>query len=234
MYYVYLLRCADDSLYCGITTNLERRLNEHNSDSGRGAKYLRAKRPVAIVYSEPQPSRGAALKREAVIKSWQKEQKEKLVAHVLPYYQQEKPWTCSLANLRMVLASQQLRIAESDLEKEIASIQKRRSKNVTNADIAQLARKHSMNCSLVTPTYNTFDAFTPGRNLFQVSIRTNRLYAKGRGYHSLLIYNISGDELEYHDPLFGQSLRVSRKMLLTATKTTGVGILYTAEFIIAV
>lgn len=80
MYYVYLLRCADNSLYCGITTNLEKRLNDHNSDRGRGAKYLRAKRPVVIVYSEPQPSRSAALKREAVIKSWPKEQKEKLIS----------------------------------------------------------------------------------------------------------------------------------------------------------
>jgi len=80
MYYVYLLRCADNSLYCGITTNLEKRLSEHNSDGGRGAKYLRAKRPVVIVYSESQPSRSAALKRESAIKLWSKEQKEKLIS----------------------------------------------------------------------------------------------------------------------------------------------------------
>ena len=48
MWYVYLLRCADATLYCGVTTDMERRLREHNAGS-RGAKYTRARRPVELV-----------------------------------------------------------------------------------------------------------------------------------------------------------------------------------------
>jgi putative endonuclease len=80
MYYVYILRCADNSLYCGITNNLEKRLNEHNSDGPKGAKYLRTKRPVTIVYTEKHPDRSAALKREYEIKQLSKSKKESLVA----------------------------------------------------------------------------------------------------------------------------------------------------------
>ena len=63
---VYLLRCADETLYCGCTNNLQKRLKAHNS--GQGAKYTRARRPVALVWQEEQPDRSAALRREAQIK----------------------------------------------------------------------------------------------------------------------------------------------------------------------
>lgn len=78
-YYVYLLRCADNSLYCGITNNLEKRLKEHNSESSKGAKYLRTRRPVTIVYTEEQPDRSSALKREYAIKQLSKQEKENLI-----------------------------------------------------------------------------------------------------------------------------------------------------------
>jgi len=52
-YYFYILRCSDNSLYCGMTTNLENRLKEHNST--KGAKYLRARRPFKLVYTEEYP-----------------------------------------------------------------------------------------------------------------------------------------------------------------------------------
>ncbi len=62
-----MLKCSDNTLYTGITTNLERRLDEHNS-SVKGAKYTRARRPVKMVYSEELKDRSAACKREYFIK----------------------------------------------------------------------------------------------------------------------------------------------------------------------
>ena len=66
-WYVYMVRCRDDTLYTGIAKNLEKRIAAHNSDSG-GAKYTKPRRPVELVYSEPVPSRSAAAKREYQIK----------------------------------------------------------------------------------------------------------------------------------------------------------------------
>lgn len=74
---VYLLRCADGSLYCGITNDLERRLAAHNG--GRGAAYTRSRRPVEVVWSEPARGRSHALRREAAIKQLARRQKLLLV-----------------------------------------------------------------------------------------------------------------------------------------------------------
>lgn len=79
MYYVYIVRASDDSLYSGITTDLERRVRERNSEKV-GSKYLRSKRPVTLVYSETQVNRSAALRREAELKKLNKQAKERLVA----------------------------------------------------------------------------------------------------------------------------------------------------------
>ena len=67
MYFVYILKCADETLYTGIATELERRIEEHNG-SDKGAKYTRVRRPVRLVYSEKYPDRSSASKREYVIK----------------------------------------------------------------------------------------------------------------------------------------------------------------------
>ena len=67
MYFVYILKCADETLYTGIATELERRIEEHNG-SDKGAKYTRVRRPVRLVYSEEYPDRSAASKREYEIK----------------------------------------------------------------------------------------------------------------------------------------------------------------------
>ena len=77
-YFFYMVRCADGSLYSGITTELERRVTEHNS-SIKGAKYTRIKRPVTLVYSERFPTRSEAQKREYQVKSYSKKQKEQLI-----------------------------------------------------------------------------------------------------------------------------------------------------------
>ncbi|MCG8427803.1 MAG: GIY-YIG nuclease family protein [Chromatiales bacterium] len=66
-WFVYILRCSDNSLYTGITSDLERRVKEHNHGS-KGARYTRSRRPVELVYAEPALSRSAASKREYAIK----------------------------------------------------------------------------------------------------------------------------------------------------------------------
>lgn len=77
-WYVYILQCHDSSLYTGITTDLERRVQEHNQAKA-GAKYTKARRPVALVYSEQSESRSSASKREAQLKKMSRIQKLELV-----------------------------------------------------------------------------------------------------------------------------------------------------------
>jgi putative endonuclease len=73
MYILYILLCSDNTLYTGITNNLPKRLAAH--DQGRGAKYVRSRLPVKLIYSEELAGKSEALKREYEIKSWSREQK---------------------------------------------------------------------------------------------------------------------------------------------------------------
>jgi len=73
-----MLRCKGDTLYTGITTDIDRRVNEHNVSS-LGAKYTRSRRPVALVYTEPAQDRSSASKREYQIKQMIKKQKERMI-----------------------------------------------------------------------------------------------------------------------------------------------------------
>lgn len=75
---VYFLRCNDNSLYTGITTDIKRRLYQHNNTK-LGAKYTRARRPVVLVYSETAVDKSTASKREYQLRTLTKKQKEKLV-----------------------------------------------------------------------------------------------------------------------------------------------------------
>ncbi|MBE7041191.1 MAG: GIY-YIG nuclease family protein [Ruminococcaceae bacterium] len=77
-HYVYILRCADGSLYTGWTTHLAERVNTHNS--GQGAKYTRSHRPVSLVYFECFSDKSEALKRECAIKAMTRQEKEQLIA----------------------------------------------------------------------------------------------------------------------------------------------------------
>ncbi len=76
-WHVYILRCADNSLYTGLTNDLDARLAAHNA--GKGAKYTATRLPVSMVYHEPADSKNAALKREIQIKRWPKTKKEALI-----------------------------------------------------------------------------------------------------------------------------------------------------------
>ena len=74
---VYLLRCRDGSLYTGITNDLPKRLKAHAA--GKASRYTRSRLPVTLAYTEPQPSRSAALRREAAIKKLTRPQKDRLI-----------------------------------------------------------------------------------------------------------------------------------------------------------
>ena len=75
---VYMVSCADDTLYTGIAKNLSARIARHNA--GDGAKYTRSRRPVRLVYQEPAPSRGAAQQREHALRRLPAHQKRALIA----------------------------------------------------------------------------------------------------------------------------------------------------------
>ena len=76
-WFIYILRCADGSLYTGITNDLNRRLKQHNA--GTASRYTRSRLPVTLVYHEESTTKGGALKRELVIKSLSREAKEALI-----------------------------------------------------------------------------------------------------------------------------------------------------------
>lgn len=77
-WYVYILKCSDDTLYTGVAKDVDRRLEEHNV-SNLGAKYTRGRRPVRLVYREESLSRSDACKREAMIKKMSRTQKLSLI-----------------------------------------------------------------------------------------------------------------------------------------------------------
>ncbi|HSX24601.1 MAG TPA: GIY-YIG nuclease family protein [Candidatus Andersenbacteria bacterium] len=77
-FFVYILKCADATLYTGWTTNIEKRVAQHNT--GKGAKYTRARLPVVCMYSELFDSKEEAMKREYEIKQLSREEKAALIA----------------------------------------------------------------------------------------------------------------------------------------------------------
>lgn len=80
MTYTYIVKCKDDSLYTGYTTDIKNRINNHNS--GKGAKYTKGRRPVELVYFETFESKSEALKREIAIKKLPRSKKEQLINSV--------------------------------------------------------------------------------------------------------------------------------------------------------
>ena len=77
MWYVYIIRCKDSKLYTGITTNIARRLDEHNS--GHGGRFTKFRKPVKLVYSKKVHNRSSALKKEAAIRKLKRSEKLALV-----------------------------------------------------------------------------------------------------------------------------------------------------------
>ncbi|MBY0310074.1 GIY-YIG nuclease family protein [Patescibacteria group bacterium] len=79
IWWVYIVRCVDGTLYTGVTTDLERRLQEHNG-TGLAARYTRGRQPVSLAYTEEAADRSAALKREAALKKLPRTAKESLIS----------------------------------------------------------------------------------------------------------------------------------------------------------
>ncbi len=77
MYYIYILKCSDDTYYTGYTNNIEKRFRAHNNK--KGAKYTKGRTPVTLVYQESFESKTEALKREYAIKQMSRSEKEKLM-----------------------------------------------------------------------------------------------------------------------------------------------------------
>ena len=75
-WYMYVVLCFDNSFYCGITTNLERRLKQHNGVIKGGAKYTRSRRPCKYIYKEAAQNRSDASKKEACFKKLSRKKKE--------------------------------------------------------------------------------------------------------------------------------------------------------------
>lgn len=86
-WYVYMVRCNDDTLYTGTTTDIKNRLKQHNSGK-RGAKYTKSRRPVCLVFAERSCCRSAALKREYHIRNLSLAQKLRLISGNLNPLQQ--------------------------------------------------------------------------------------------------------------------------------------------------
>ena len=76
-WHLYVVQCSDDSLYTGITTDLSRRISEHNQ--GKGAKYTRGRGPVSIVYTESHPDRSSASKAESAFKKLTRKKKLEVI-----------------------------------------------------------------------------------------------------------------------------------------------------------
>jgi putative endonuclease len=83
-FFVYVVECADGSLYTGIATDVARRLAEHNGERPRGARYTAARRPIRLVYQASFPSRSEALKEELRIKSLSRRQKDDMITAATP------------------------------------------------------------------------------------------------------------------------------------------------------
>lgn len=77
-WFFYVVKCCDGTLYAGVTTDIKRRLHEHNGTS-RGAKYTRVRRPVQLVYEESFPNRSTAQKEEHSFKKLTRKQKEEVI-----------------------------------------------------------------------------------------------------------------------------------------------------------
>lgn len=79
LWFIYIVRCADGSLYTGITKDIQRRIHEHNNDNRTAAAYTRGRRPVKLAHEESCQTRSQATKREYQIKQLTRKKKEALI-----------------------------------------------------------------------------------------------------------------------------------------------------------
>ncbi|MDE0929061.1 MAG: GIY-YIG nuclease family protein [Halioglobus sp.] len=82
-WHVYIVKCADATLYTGVTKDLQRRLQQHNGEQTGGPKYTRGRRPVCLMWSKEASDHGAALQREIAIKKLSRREKLRLIGNAL-------------------------------------------------------------------------------------------------------------------------------------------------------
>jgi putative endonuclease len=136
---VYLVRCADNSLYCGVSTDLKNRLIEHNS--GKGAKYTRSRRPVDLVGIGPQMSKSEALKLEYRIKRLPSDQK------IFELTRKENKMTVTKRDLQSL--QRQIKALEKKMEKLIAAAERDEKPNAAKK---APAKKAPVRQKLMQPT----------------------------------------------------------------------------------
>lgn len=294
MYYFYIVRCSDNSFYSGQTNNLKRRIREHNFDKNKSAKYLRAKKPVNLVYFEEYSTRQEAMKRESQVKKWPRAKKESLIAggfKTPPYFKQAHRYTCSLAVLRMVLAYFKIKVSEKELIEKVERDYGAGFKNLWNPTIAKLSCEYGIKTTMYAawPLFKktiypkalaefktnpekmnykkyehlkdsdksteplplaykemfralelgcrcVYGKLTAQRikkllakkdQLIQTSVKLDRLYpGKKEAFHSILLYQLIGDTVYFHDPTYGKGLSCQLNHLLQASQNVGAAIVY--------
>jgi len=82
-HFVYILRCSDNSLYCGVSNNPKKRVKEHNTSKTKASRYTRTRRPVKLIYTEKYKDIKTAMQRESQIKKWNRKKKEDLINNKL-------------------------------------------------------------------------------------------------------------------------------------------------------
>ena len=161
---VYLVRCADNSLYCGVSTDLKNRLIEHNS--GKGAKYTRSRRPVDLVGIGPQMSKSEALKLEYRIKRLPSDQK------IFEFTRKENKMTVTKRDLQSL--QRQIKALEKKMEKLIAAAERDEKPNAAKKAPAKKApvRKKLMQPTATDQVLNIIKRSKKGVNAATLMTKT--------------------------------------------------------------
>ncbi|MEE4600863.1 MAG: GIY-YIG nuclease family protein [Desulfobacteraceae bacterium] len=161
---VYLVRCADNSLYCGVSTDLKNRLIEHNS--GKGAKYTRSRRPVDLVGIGPQMSKSEALKLEYRIKRLPSDQK------IFELTRKENKMTVTKRDLQSL--QRQIKALEKKMEKLIAAAERDEKPNAAKKAPAKKApvRKKLMQPTATDQVLNIIKRSKKGVNAATLMTKT--------------------------------------------------------------
>lgn len=161
---VYLVRCADNSLYCGVSTDLKNRLIEHNS--GKGAKYTRSRRPVDLVGIGPQMSKSEALKLEYRIKRLPSDQK------IFELTRKENQMTVTKRDLQSL--QRQIKALEKKMEKLIAAAERDEKPNAAKKAPAKKApvRKKLMQPTATDQVLNIIKRSKKGVNAATLMTKT--------------------------------------------------------------
>ncbi len=144
-----------------------------------------------------------------------------------PYFKQEQAYTCSLAVLRMVLASNNNDVTEEELTQKVEKEYGKKFKNILNTSIAELAKEYGLDTAIYKNLMeDEIKQFLEQGNLIQTSIRLHHVYPGKKGLHSVLLYRFENGMIYYHDPSQGNSQYCSFQQLIKAMINTGVKIVY--------